>query len=125
MSQYRHVSVADPKRMADIDVSMEGLTLHVRDVERSLSFYSKIPGSTLLTHRPGQFALFSIGNTLLGLLRSRSPGFHIEIATSDLDAVHDHLREAGAEPLGPPKERPWGERTFESVDPDGNRIEFQ
>ena len=122
---HRHVGAADPKRMAEIDVSMEGLTLHVRDVERSLSFYSKIPGSTLLTHRPGQFALFSIGDALLGLLRSRARGFHIEIATSDLDLAYDHLREAGVEPLGPPKERPWGERTFESVDPDGNRIEFQ
>src|SRR5262245_40053147 len=123
MSMNRHVGSADPKRMAEIDVSMQGLTLHVRDVERSLSFYSKIPGSMLLTHRPGQFALFSIGDSLLGLLRSRSPGFHIEFATSDLDAVYVSLREAGVEPLGPPKERPWGERTFESVDPDGNRIE--
>jgi uncharacterized glyoxalase superfamily protein PhnB len=44
---------------------------------------------------------------------------------SDLDGIYDELRGVGVEPVGPPRDRPWGERTFEVVDPDGNRLEFQ
>ena len=32
--------------------------------------------------------------------------------------------EAGMYPLGPPEDRPWGGRTFNVIDPDGNNIEF-
>jgi catechol-2,3-dioxygenase len=32
-------------------VSMEGMTLHVENVEHSLEFYTKIPGVQVLTHR--------------------------------------------------------------------------
>jgi catechol 2,3-dioxygenase-like lactoylglutathione lyase family enzyme len=106
-------------------VSLEGLTLHVQDVERSRDFYLRISGVTLEHHRPGQFVLLRIGDRWLGLLGGRAPGFHIEIATSDLDDLYVRLRRAGVEPTGPPQERSWGERTFVVVDPDGNLIEFQ
>jgi len=44
---------------------------------------------------------------------------------SDLDGLYAQLRAAGIQPVGRPRRRPWGERTFEVLDPDGNRIEFQ
>jgi catechol 2,3-dioxygenase-like lactoylglutathione lyase family enzyme len=105
-------------------VSLTGLTLHVRDVERSREFYERIPGARLHSHRPGQFALFSIGGGLLGLLQLGRTGFHVELSTKDLDAAHARIREAGLEPAGPPSRRPWGERTFQLADPDGNLLEF-
>lgn len=106
-------------------MSFQGLTLHVKDVERARAFYVRIPGVELEGHRPGEFALFRIGDVWLGLLRAREPGFHIEFAVADLDEAYTGLRERGIEPRGRPRQRSWGERTFVVVDPDGNQIEFQ
>jgi catechol 2,3-dioxygenase-like lactoylglutathione lyase family enzyme len=108
-----------------IRTSLEGLTLHVKDVEHSRAFYERIPGVVLAAHRPGEFALFEIGGGLLGLLQLPKGGFHIEIGASDLDGIHERLVQAGIRPAGPPRDRPWGERTFNLIDPDGNVLEFQ
>ena len=107
-----------------VEVSFQGLTLHVKDVERSREFYERLPGVALQHHRPGQFALFLIGDVLLGLLQVGS-GFHIELVTDDLDGLYADLRRRGIDPKGPPRKRSWGERTFIVADPDGNQIEFQ
>lgn len=111
--------------MDGLEVAFQGLTLHVRDVERSREFYERIPGVELQHRRPGQFALFRMGDTLLGLLQLGPPGFHIELVTADLDDLYADLCERGLEPKGPPRDRSWGERTFMLSDPDGNQIEFQ
>jgi catechol 2,3-dioxygenase-like lactoylglutathione lyase family enzyme len=105
--------------------SLEGLTFHVLDLERSRDFYERIPGAVLEAHRPGEFALFRIGKSHLGLLQSKSAGLHLEVNTPDVDRYYDRLLAAGVEPVGAPRDRPWGERTFNVRDPDGNMIEFQ
>ena len=105
-------------------VWLDGLTLQVTDVERALAFYRLIPGAELEHHRPGEFALLKIGQGRLGLLGFGAPGFHVEISADDVDRLHGELSEAGIRPEGPPEDRHWGERTFDVVDPDGNRIEF-
>jgi len=105
--------------------SLEGLTLHVADLGRSLEFYSKIPGAHVLVHRPGQFAMLQIGKARLGLLaRAQSLGSHLEVETEDLEAMYAHLRAAGIEPKTPPMKKPWGEVDFIVADPDGNLVEF-
>lgn len=109
----------------NLATALQGLTLHVRDVERSREFYERIPGVVLAAHRPGQFALFQIGGGLLGLLQLARGGFHVEIGAADLDGVHRQLVAAGIEPASEPRQRPWGERTFNVTDPDGNVLEFQ
>jgi hypothetical protein len=50
-----------------LEASLEGVTLQVADVERSLEFYRKIPGATVAVHRLGEFALVQIGIGRLGL----------------------------------------------------------
>ena len=40
--------------------SLEGVSLHVKDVKSSIEFYSRIPGAELVLERPGQFARFKI-----------------------------------------------------------------
>lgn len=45
-------------------------------------------------------------------------------ATGELDAVHDRAVAAGARVLSPIEQRPWGERSFYCLDPDGNRLCF-
>lgn len=108
----------------EITVWLDGLTLQVHDVERARRFYQQIPGADLEHHRPGEFALLRIGQARLGLLGFGAPGFHLEISATDVDRLHTVLTEAGMHPTGPPQDRPWGERTFTVVDPEGNHIEF-
>jgi catechol 2,3-dioxygenase-like lactoylglutathione lyase family enzyme len=114
-----------------MQTSLEGLTLHVASVERSRDFYLAIPGAKLLHERGDEFALLQIGRARLGLLNRRflragGPGFHIEVSTSAtaVDELYERVRAAGIEPEGPPRDRPWGERTFHAMDPDGNVVEF-
>lgn len=114
-----------------MQVSLEGLTLHVTDVERALAFYARLPGAVVAQHRPGEFALLQIGKARLGLLNRRylppsAPGFHLEISTVDsgVDELYQQVRAGGIEPDSPPANHPWGERTFLVADPDGNQVEF-
>ena len=118
--------------MADApDLALRGLTLHVQDVEMSLAYYQRIPGAALLQHRPGEFALFQIGQFFLGMLNRKFLGpqgapFHMEFSTAiaDVDALYDAVRAAGIAVDRPPANRSWGERTFHATDPDGNMLEF-
>ncbi|HEY4027443.1 MAG TPA: VOC family protein [Candidatus Dormibacteraeota bacterium] len=114
-----------------MQISLEGLTLHVADIARARDFYLSIPGAELLTERADEFALIRIGRSRLGLLNRRvlrggGPPFHMEICTtgSAVDELYERVRAAGIETDGPPRDRPWGERTFHATDPDGNTVEF-
>lgn len=108
-----------------VTASLEGLTLHVADLERSVEFYAKIPGARVLTHRPGVFAMVQIGNARLGLLaRAQNLGFHLEVETADLGAMYAQLQAAGIEPSTPPQKKAWGGMEFMVADPDGNIVEF-
>jgi catechol 2,3-dioxygenase-like lactoylglutathione lyase family enzyme len=108
----------------NLTVSLEGLTLHVQDVERSLEFYTRLPGVTVEVHRPGDFAMLNIGGARLGLLRHNVGAFHVELETEDLDALYNQLKDSGFPVQAPPSAKPWGERDFLVLDPDGNMIEF-
>ena len=109
-------NVATPK------VSLEGLTLHVANVERALEFYSRIPGTRVEVHRPGSFALLSIGNGRLSLLKEGPT--HLEFDTPDPDRLYQQLKAAGLPVEAPPALKPWGEYDFTIHDPDGNCLEF-
>ncbi len=121
-------------QMETVKAWLDGITLEVADVERSRDFYQHIPGVVVEIHRPPEFILLRMGDVHIGLLKIGSPGllwggtrgFHLEALTrdTDLDELHRALGEAGIKPLGPPKERHWGERAFDIMDPDGNHIEF-
>ncbi len=52
-----------------------------------------IPGVQVLAHRPGVFALLSIGKGRLGLLKYGPT--HIEFDTPDPDTLYQRLKEAG------------------------------
>jgi len=54
-------------------VRMEGLTLPVSDLERSLAFYRDLLGFDVEV-RSDRFALLRIGGGTLGLLRAKAPG---------------------------------------------------
>ena len=104
-------------------VELAGLTLHVADVERSLAFYRRLPGATVLFHMPERFALLKLGTNRLGLLADSKRQFHVELEVPDLDAAAATLRELDIEADGPTT-RQWGERDILVNDPDGYLLEF-
>lgn len=106
-----------------MSISLVGLTLHVADVERSLTFYQRLPDAFVLFHMPGKFALLRVGTGRLGLLQDQHRRFHIEIDCQDLDATCALLKESGFQPDGPTT-RTWGKRDALVLDPDGNLVEF-
>lgn len=110
-------------------IRLEGLTLPVADLARSLAFYRDLLGFAVTYESPA-FALVRIGDGSLGLLRAAAPGpagpranVHVELSTDDLDGLYDELTRRGAAFSGPPTDRPW-ERAVSLLDPDGYRVEF-
>lgn len=109
-----------------MSTSLEGVSLHVADVEKSVAFYSKLPGAQLIMHREGQFAKFKIGDGHIQVVAIplTEKSFHIEMNAPDLHALYDNLKAAGIEPDGHPTERSFGRTNFRVHDPDGNILEF-
>ena len=111
-----------------MNVSVEGLTLRVDDVQRSRDFYLRLPGARLVHERPGQFALVQVGQARVQLLPAAdlppdAPRFHVEATSPDVDALYQELHKAGVPTDGPPSDKAWGDRSFHVIDPDGNEIE--
>lgn len=109
-----------------MNTSLEGVSLHVADVEKSVAFYSKFPGARLILHRPGQFAKFKIGDGHIQVVAipPEEKSFHIEMNAPDLHALYENLKASGIEPDEPPTKRSFGRTNFRVHDPDGNILEF-
>jgi catechol 2,3-dioxygenase-like lactoylglutathione lyase family enzyme len=116
------MSTNDQTNTSVPSISLEGMTLHVADVERSLAFYTKLPGAQILAHRPHAFALLSIGKGRLSLLQYGPT--HLEFETPDPDTLYQRLKEAGMPVEEPPSLKGWGEYDFTIHDPDGHCLEF-
>jgi predicted enzyme related to lactoylglutathione lyase len=95
-----------------MDVRLEGLTLRVADVARSIEFYWNKLGFTVEINKAPQFAMVRIGGATggtIGLLahdnadplgsKSTTPqqraGIHIELTTDHLDALYEQLKARG------------------------------
>lgn len=104
--------------------SLDTVSLHVADVEKSIEFYSRLPGAEVVLHRPGQFAEIRLGAGRLHVVQLPGPiRFHLEMETDDLEAMHEYLRAQGLQPTTPTR-HPWGKVDFKVKDPDGNLVEF-
>ena len=52
-------------------------------------------------------------------------GLGIGLTVENVDSIYDKAKGmAGTQVSGPPKEHPWGEKSFLLIDPDGNRWEL-
>ena len=92
--------------------------------------------STLLWARPGQVHQFAplptLDATVLlfsnDLLPPPSGALSVQLAfrvsPGDVDRCDAELRDAGIEPVSPPRNQPWGHRTLFFRDPDGNVLEI-
>src|ERR1700730_3336611 len=97
-----------------IEARLEGLTLRVADVRRSIEFYGNKLGFTVEINKAPQFAMIRVGGPTggtIGLLvhdssdplgsnsatlRQRA-GIHVELTTDHLDALYAQLKGRGVE----------------------------
>ena len=115
------------------------LILIVEDLDRALGFYVDVLGLRV-GHRSGDYAQLDTGTTRLALYTrsamaktlgmalnppvSNAPGFELGFKVSDVDAGFAELIARGAQPVMPPTDRFWGQRTAYLRDPDGHLIEL-
>lgn len=119
---------------------MEGLTLTVKNVKRSIEFYSKKLGIKCEINAAPHFALLRVGKGAggtIGLLAwteakkegaakttpKHNRGIHVELSTDDLDGLYFQLKKKGVRFAVPPHDEPW-ERSATAYDPDGYSVEF-
>ena len=114
------------------------LILEVTNMDAAVQFYSALlgaPGRPVSQERH----YFECGPVILAIMspeeggrRARPAPQPVYLATPDLDAIHTRARELNclsAEMVhdtraGEIVTRPWGERSFYAVDPDGNGLCF-
>jgi len=123
-----------------IDVHLDGLTLSVASVRRSMKFYAETLGFKIIVDAAPDFALVRVGGRCggtIGLLALKHAvggkakrvtpamraGAHVELSTSDLDGLYQKLKARGVEFESPPHDEPW-ERLAWALDPDGYTLEF-
>ncbi len=121
-------------------VRMEGITLTVLDVQRSVDYYCGKLGFALEWNALPQFAMLRIGGakgSTVGLLAwevakkegaekisaLQARAIHVELSTDNLDALYMELTARGVKIDVPPHDEPW-ERAMTAYDPDGYSVEF-
>ena len=113
--------------------------LIVEHLDRALFFYEQLLGLPV-KHRAEAYAQLEVGETRLGLYTRaamqetlgralapparNAPSCELGFLVADVDAAYGELVAAGAEPVTPPADRPWGQRTAYLADPDGHLIEL-
>lgn len=119
---------------------MEGITLTVSDVKRSIDYYCNKLGFDLEWDAAPQFAMLRIGGAhgpTVGLLAwgvakdegaekinaLQARAIHVELSTDNLDALYEELIASGVKIDVPPHDEPW-ERSMTAYDPDGYSVEF-
>ncbi len=118
---------------------LEGLSLTVTDLARSVEFYAKI-GFEIVYQTEPVFALIrmgGVGGSTIGLLSiaeaqkegvvqpspAQARATHVELTTDDLDGLYTLLISRGVIFNEPPHDEPW-ERVMTAFDPDGYAVEF-
>jgi catechol 2,3-dioxygenase-like lactoylglutathione lyase family enzyme len=109
--------------------------LFVRDVERSVAFYTERLGFTVLRKEP-DFAVIALGQSHVLIAAEahtsgewlkagpRGIGMNTRIMVGDVDAVYQRARAAGVPIVQDIADRYYGLRDFIIVDPDGFCLRF-
>src|ERR1700692_4292486 len=117
-------SKGEPEIGRITEVRLDGLTLRVADVRRSIEFYGGKLGFSVEIDKAPQFAMIRVGGPTggtIGLLRDdaadpsgscsmtslQRAGIHIELTTDNLDGLYEHLKGKGVAFFEPPHEEPW------------------
>jgi catechol 2,3-dioxygenase-like lactoylglutathione lyase family enzyme len=119
------------------EIRLEGFTLTVNNVKRSVDFYTKKLGFKCVMNAAPHFAMLRMGVSTIGLLAwteakkdgvvkttaKQNRGIHVELTTDDLDGLYKKLKKKGVKFHEPPHDEPW-ERSATAFDPDGYSVEF-
>jgi predicted enzyme related to lactoylglutathione lyase len=122
------------------EIRLEGLTLAVADVKRSIEFYRDQLGLAVEVDKAPQFGMIRVGGKnggTIGLLSmeladgaagkswtvQQRAAIHVELSTDDLDALYNELKARGVKIHTPPHDEPW-ERCMDILDPDGYTVEI-
>jgi catechol 2,3-dioxygenase-like lactoylglutathione lyase family enzyme len=122
------------------NLRLEGLTLTVESVAKSVAFYRDILGLEVAYVSEPAFAMIRVGGDvggtigLLSLDEARKDGaedtspaqkraIHVEFTTDDLDSLYEELTARGMIFEQPPHDEPW-ERVMTGLDPDGYSVEI-
>jgi predicted enzyme related to lactoylglutathione lyase len=100
-------------------------------IEHSRAFYEHLLGMDVDDTVPSRL-YFHCGDVIVALIDGTIEGRsdlqptpdNIYLATEELDAVFERAQAAGARIVSPIEQRPWGERSFYCLDPDGNQLCF-
>jgi RimJ/RimL family protein N-acetyltransferase/catechol 2,3-dioxygenase-like lactoylglutathione lyase family enzyme len=128
-------------RVSNMDQRVSFITLAVRDVAASRTFYVDGLGWEAALHEPGEVLMFKVADKVVLSLWDAGT-FEAEIGAAPawggvppvtlahnvstkegVDRVLETARRAGAEPVGEAQEREWGGYTGYFADPDGFRWE--
>jgi predicted enzyme related to lactoylglutathione lyase len=98
-------------------------------IEISRSFYEAVLAITADETVPSRL-YFHCGDVIVALIDWAVEGRgdfrpnpeNLYLATGELDAAYERAVTAGARILTPIEARPWGERSFYCLDPDGNHL---
>jgi catechol 2,3-dioxygenase-like lactoylglutathione lyase family enzyme len=107
------------------------IAIPVSDIDRSRLFYEQVLAVTADDTVPSRL-YFHCGEVILALIDWRVEGQgplrptpdDLYLATRELDSVYERALAAGAREVSSVEHRPWGERSFYCLDPDGNRLCF-
>jgi catechol 2,3-dioxygenase-like lactoylglutathione lyase family enzyme len=122
------------------DMHLDGLTLSVSSVRRSLEFYGETLGFEVVVDASPDFGLVRVGGKkggTIGLLALKHAvggktkrvtpamcaGVHVELGTPDLDGLYARLKARGVKFDEPPHDEEW-ERSATARDPDGYLLEL-
>lgn len=122
------------------ELRLEGLTLAVADVKRSIEFYRDQLGLTVEVDKAPQFGMIRVGGKnggtigLLSIKLTDNPAanrwtahqraaIHVELSTDDLDGLYNELKARSVTIHTPPHDEPW-ERCMDILDPDGYTVEI-
>jgi catechol 2,3-dioxygenase-like lactoylglutathione lyase family enzyme len=119
--------------------NINAMSLFVEDLQAAKTFYLEVFGVEVLFADEASVAL-GFENTIINLLgvqnareivdpgaiatRDSGSRFQLSIWVPDVDAVCLELQKRGVELLAGPRDRPWGMRTANFVDPAGHGWEI-
>ena len=123
-------------------LSMTAVGLFVRDMEKMVPFYRDVMGMQTDWAGEAHADLFSGGARLMlfgrdnfesmtgrnyaypnGMNGTMELSFDVE-TYAQVDEEYERVVQAGAAPIFPPTDEPWGQRTSYVADPEGNLIEI-
>ena len=116
--------------------SMFSISLTVKDLDKSLAWYSDVLGFTIdrKIERDGKVrgVALTAGNLRLsinqddgakGWNRIKGEGFSLNITTDqNVDKIANRIKEHGGTLESEPADMPWGSRLFRLKDPDGFKL---